>query len=243
MLCGLLIWLLHKSPIGIFYASWFAVMLAPAILYRDTLQEHDRYFYFASIATSIGFAYLIAQIRRLGAVPLTLSVCTLFGLMAASTFHYESYWDNDVKLFTRAAEIAPSNPNVVDYLVSVYISQNNFAKAESVAQTLMDDPQLRAQGWYTLANVRSAENRFPEARTAMQTAVELTHGNHLLPNVGLAAIDLRLGDNAEAAAIYQKELVIYPKIASLHGDLATALTRMGRTDEAKQELKIKKGLE
>ena len=242
-LFGLVMWCVRLHPIGIFFASWFAIMIAPAIAYSNVLQEHDRYFYFASIATSVGLAYLIVQVAPLSLLPQAAMVCAIFGAMAGLTFNYESYWDNDVKLFTRAARIAPKNPNVVDYLASVYAGHHDFAKAETVAQTLIEDPQLKAQGWYTLGAVKASEGRYEEARTAMQTAVQLTHDHNLMLNSGLAAMDLKLGDDLEAAAIYQQEIKKYPKVAYLHSSLATALTGLGKSEEAQREREIEKGLQ
>lgn len=240
---GLVLWHVRRSPIGIFYTSWFVVMLAPAILYHDTLQEHDRYFYFASVAASMGMAFLIVQIRRWGLLPQALTVVALFGSMAILTFNYESYWDNDLKLFTRASHIAPNNPNVGEYLTSVYVGSHDFAKAEAVANTMISNPELSDQGWRLLGTVKAMEGNFEEARTAMQRSVQLTHGNSLLANVGLATIDLKLGNNGEAATIYQRELKTYPQAAFLHEGLAVALTRLGRTDEAKRELALQKRLQ
>ena len=240
---GLVIWGVRKSPIGIFYASWFVLMLAPAIIYQITLQQHDRYFYFASVATSVGLAFLILQISRWGSIPLAMTIVFLFASMAVLTFNYESYWDNDVKLFTRASRIAPDNPEVNEYLVPVYVDEHEFAKAETLANSLTNNPRLSAQGWRLLANVKLAEGESEEARLAMQKAVQLTHGRNLLANVGLATVDLELGNNLEAATIYQQTLITYPTVASLHRDLATALIRLGRIDEAKREEEIQKRLQ
>jgi tetratricopeptide (TPR) repeat protein len=229
-----------RRPIGIFFLSWFVIMLAPTILYHNILQEHDRYFYFASIATSIGLAYVVAQTRRVGMVPQAVVVLTFFGLMAAATFNYESYWDNDTKLFSHAAQIAPNNPSVTEYLASIYISQHNFEKAESIAEGLIKNSEMAEQGWYTLGNVRFTEGKYEQARSAMQNAVQLSHGHNFSSNVGLATMDLRLGNYVEAARIYEDELKVHPDVACLHGGLATALTRLGRTNEAARELELQK---
>lgn len=237
---GLVIWRVRKSPIGIFYVSWFALMLAPAIIYQITLQEHDRYFYFASVATSIGLAFLILQISRWGSIPLALTIVFLFASMAVLTFNYESYWDNDVKLFTRAHRIAPDNPEVEEYLVFVYIDEREFANAEALAGSLTNNTERSAQGWRLLADVKLAEDKSEEARFAMQKAVQLTHGRNLLANVGLVTVDLKLGNNQEAVSICEQELKTHPDVASLHGSLAAALTRLGKTDEAARELELQK---
>lgn len=246
-LFAIVIWRVRSRPIGIFYANWFVVMIAPAVLYHNNLQEHDRYFYFGSIATSVALAYLIVQVTRPYLQPRAAIIWILFAALAFLTFNYESYWDNDVKLFTRAAKIAPKNPNVVDYLASVYAGQRDFAKAEAVAQTLIADsrlePQVRAHGWYTYGAVKATEGHYEEARTAMQNAVQLTHDRNLMLNSGLAAMDLKVGDNLEAAAIYQQEIEKYPKVAYLHSSLAAALTGLGKADDAQREREIGKGLQ
>lgn len=234
--------LIRGNSIGVFYFSWFVIMLAPVILYQDLLLVHDRYIYFASVATSVGFAWLLVQTVRLSIVLEALVTLAAFGLMAACTFNYESYWDNDIKLFTRAQQIAPQNPNVADYLATVYVNQLDFSRAEDVAQALIRNSEVTAEGWLLLGTVKSSEGKLDEARTAMQTAVQLSTRNRFLPNIELADVDMRMGNNAEAARIYQQEITIYPKIAFLHGQLATVLDRLGRGNDAKREWELQKSL-
>jgi tetratricopeptide (TPR) repeat protein len=233
----------HKSATGIFFQSWFVLMLAPVILYHPNLQEHDRYIYFASVATSIGLAWLIVQLKRFGISVLAASIFALFAFMAALTCNYESYWDNDVKLFTRGVNIAPDNPNAVEYLASHYIDTHQHDKAEALARRLMDGSDQRGEGWYVLGTVLCAEERYEECRDAMQRAVELTHGKSLIRNLGLANADLKLGNNQEAALIYEEELKKYPDVAYFHGKLAVALKAIGKVDEAARETYLQQHLQ
>lgn len=232
----------RKSATGIFFLSWFMLMLAPVILYHVNLQEHDRYVYFASVATSIGMAYLVVQLRRFGANPFAGAILALFAAMAILTFNYESYWDDDVKLFTRAVQIAPDNPNAVEYLASHYVDSHQYDKAEALAQKLIHSPDQVSEGWYILGTVLCAEERYDECRDAMHKGVELTHGKSLIRNLGLANVDLKLGNNHEAALLYQEELKKYPDVAYFHGRLADALKAMGMETEAAHELELRQRL-
>jgi len=225
----------RKSATGIFFLSWFALMLAPVILYHLNLQEHDRYIYFASVATSIALAWLIVKLKHFGISAFAAGVFVLFAVMSILTYRYELYWDNDVTLFTRAVAIAPDNPNAVEYLASHYIESHQYEKAYALAQALVHDPDHGGEGWYILGTVLCAKEDYAQGRNAMQKAVELTQGNNLLRNLGLANADLKLGNDQEAAAIYREELKKYPDVAYLHRQLGAALERMGRQSEADRE--------
>jgi protein O-mannosyl-transferase len=229
----------RQSPIGIFFASWFALMLAPVIVYHFKLQVHDRYFYFASVATSIGLAYLIGRLMCFGTIVQGTTVLAVFVAMAAITWSYSIYWDNDIKLFTRVTQIEDNNPEGYLYLASVYINQGQTQKAEALAQTLIARPDLRTTGWYLLGVARLQQKDYEQARDAMQNALQNSQGKDLLSTIGLAGMDLKLGRNEEAAQIYQEALKKFPNMAYLHGNLAEAYKGMGKAREADRELVLK----
>jgi protein O-mannosyl-transferase len=240
---GAVVIAIRKTPVGIFFVSWFVLMLAPVILYHVTLQEHDRYFYFASVATSIGLAYVIQGLRHYGAVLQASVVFALFAAMAVLTFNYVWYWDNDVRLFTHATQLCGDSPNAYGYLAFVYINQGQTKKAEAIARTLIANPDLCARGWYILGTVRFQEKDYERAREAMQNGFQLSHGKDLLTIMGLAGTDLKLGRNEEAAQIYQDALKRFPNSAYLHANLATALKGMGESDQAARELELQRRLQ
>ena len=88
-----------------------------------------------------------------------------------------------------------------------------------------------------------SEHKNEEAREAYQTALRLWGGRHLLTSLRLADADLNLGRSEEAAQIYQELIRKFPDRAFLHGNLATALRAMGKSEEAKREAKIQKELQ
>jgi hypothetical protein len=234
--------LVRRSAGGIFFLSWFVLMLAPVIVYFISLQEHDRYFYFASVATSLGLAHLLARLKRFPAVQ-AITVIGLFAGMTVATLKYEAYWDNDAKLFTRAMQIAPDNTNASSYLAFFYAERHDFDKAEAIANTVLSSPGHEADGWYMLGNVRLAEEKYGEAREALQRACQLSRGHVLQLDITLANTDLKLGRYDEAALLYRDEIRRYPDVSSLHRNLAGALRSLGRQDEAKRELELAKRLE
>src|SRR5205085_8359048 len=167
---------------------------------------HDRYFYFASVATSIGLAYVFVRLTRFRPVLQAATVCVAFAAMAALTFDDECYWDNDIALFARAFQIAPSNPNVSEHLADEYIARGQPAKAEAVARAVMSNPNQRAEGWYLLGIVRLAENRYEEAREALQNSLQLSNVPMMLSSITLARVNLKLGRYQEAARIYRDQI-------------------------------------
>ena len=236
------LWLIRRKPAAIFFASWFVLMLAPVILYIVFLQEHDRYAYLPSIASSIGLAYLLDRFVILGTRVQSAVILILLVGMAALTFNYESYWDNDTKLFTRVVEIAPKNPNALEYLAGCYVILGQPAKAEAFARSVIADND-GPEGWYILGTVFLSQGKHQEAREALQKAVSLWHGRRLEASLALASANLSLGKNEEAAQLYREQIQRFPDRGFLHGRLATALRAMGRSQEAQQELAIQKSLQ
>ena len=235
-------WAVRRRPIGIFFASWFVLMLAPVILYVVVLQEHDRYIYLSSVALCIGIAYLVDHLRILGAHTQGAALLLLFALMAGLTLKYESYWDNDMALSTRAVQIAPANPKALEYHADTCVFLGQYAKAEAFARSVIG-PNQDPEGWYILGNVLSSEQKYTEAREAYQTASKLWGGHNLMATLGLAGVDLNVGKGDEAVEIYREQLRRTPNRAFLHGRLASALKAVGKSEEAEKELAIQKSLQ
>jgi tetratricopeptide (TPR) repeat protein len=161
--------------------------------------------------------------------------------MATITFSYESYWDNDVKLFTRALQIAPRNPDAAEYLASVYINTHQPEKAEAIARALINDPDLSAQGWYILGTVQSISYEdYDSARESFQQSRELFRHQNFLSNMGLASVDMKLGKEEEAVAILREELKTYPRVPYIQGQLAIALEHKCGFHEATRDTELER---
>jgi protein O-mannosyl-transferase len=233
-----ILFLIRRNQTGVFFVTWFVLMLAPPILYESILLKQDRYFYLPSVATSIGLAYVLVRITRFRPVLQASVTIVAFLSMAALTFTYESYWDSDVALFTRATQIAPNNPRVSEYFANQYISLGQPENAEAVARQVISQPNQSAEGWYLLGTVRLSQKRFEEARTALQESLRLSQGRRMPASLALATADLKLGKYEEAAQIYRDQIAKRPYVSSFHRDLATILNAMGRSDEAARERQL-----
>ena len=107
----------------------------------------------------------------------------------------------------------------------------------------MSNPNQRAEGWYLLGTVRLAENRYEEAREALQNSLQLSDVPRMLSSITLARVNLKLGRYQEAARIYRDQIQKNPNMTFLHRDLAATLRMMGEPQEAHRELKLQQRLE
>src|SRR5690606_14761831 len=73
--------------------------------------------------------------------------------------------------------------------------------------------------------------------TAFRRRVEEQHVDNFLANLALAD-DLRTSEPAEAIRYYQAALAIRPQSATAHNNLAVALARLGRSEEAIAQFKL-----
>jgi hypothetical protein len=229
----------RNSPVGIFFSSWFVLMLAPVILYHIPLQEHDRYCYLASVATSVGLACLILRLKRFGIVAPALAVVIVLALISALTVSYAAYWDNDAKLFTRAVRLAPDNINAWQYLADTYVSAGQPERAKAVAHHLIDGGLRPSAGWYILGFLHVESMEYSEAEEDFQKAIQLTKNRDLGYVVALANVDLALSKNSEAIELYQAALKRYPGLPYLTDRLALARKQKARAEEQSRELALR----
>ena len=238
----------RRRPAGIFLASWFALTLAPVILFCIPLQAHDRYGYLPSVATSIAIAYVLVQFKSgspsLGRARGIIVYAVILAL-AAATLNYERYWDNDLRLFERAVAVAPDNPDAYSGLVLAHDLNADFAGAESVARKWVERMPERWVSWYGLAMARANQKDYEGARVALQSALQHTNTQKgaVVPLVALGDVSSSLRRDAEAEICFRQAVAIAPNVASLHGFLAAALKRNGKLAEAQHELEVKKSLE
>ncbi len=248
-LCAVLIllscvfWAVRRSPVGIFFLSWYLLMLAPVVVYFFALQAHDRYFYLPSIATSIGAAYLIVSLGRFSAIAEATTVIVLFAILSVLTVSYSYYWDNDLRLFNRVVQIAPDNPNAWQFLAEAYATNGRKEEAERIGWNLVKTSRRPAIGWCILGSLRLRDTDYEGTREALQNAFNVEHGRDLVCTVELGEVDLTLNRNEEAADIFRRVLKSYPRAAYVHGKLAVALKQLGRPEEAAREQEIQKRLQ
>ena len=67
----------------------------------------------------------------------------------------------------KAAELNPNNPRAVLLAAQTAVGQNDYAKAEQILPAKPTDPQLA----YVLGGIRKMQERYDEARTLMQQAL------------------------------------------------------------------------
>ena len=233
-------------PAGLFLAAWFLLTLAPVILFAVPLQVHDRYSYLPSVASSIALAYALVNFRResLGA-PRVLVVYLLLLAMAAGTVNYARYWDNDLKLFEHAVQVAPDNPDAYNGLVLAHTLISDTAGAEQVARLWVQRMPERWVSWYALAMAQADQKDFQDARVSLENSLRHAETGKaaVVPLLGLGYVDQALHDDAPAELCYRQAVALAPNVAALHRYLANALEREGKVDEAQREFAIAKRLQ
>ena len=243
---AVLLRLVWGRPAGVFLAAWFLLTLAPVILFAVPLQVHDRYSYLPSVASSIGLAYVLVNFRRDSLPgPRAAIVYLLLLAMAAATVSYARYWDDDLKLFQRAVQVAPDNPDAYNGLVLAHNLVSDSAGAEQVARLWVQRMPERSVSWYALAMAQADQKNYADARVALEAALRHveTRKSAVVPLLGLAYVDQQLHDEAGAEVCYRKVVEVAPNVAAFHRYLANALTRSGKVEEAKREMDVAQSLE
>ena len=99
---------------------WFLLTIIPVVGEFQWVQLHDRHLYLPSFAVALMLAVALRQIRWTASVPaesaqaaLALALVLVMAVLSAREVRV---WDSDLSVFTRAVQLAPTNPEAIDLL-------------------------------------------------------------------------------------------------------------------------------
>ena len=144
-------------------------------------------------------------------------------------------WDEALAWLTTALEAAPGEPSLLGTLARVHSQLGNSERAIAIYESLLEqapgDPMLH----FRLGEVYDSMNRSQEAESSYRSALRLLPS---LPGVAyrLGKMHLDRGEVEEARVALARAVALDPGRAEVHLDLAHALDRLKRPDEARQTL-------
>ncbi len=135
-----LVWIIRKSSANVqFGLAWFAITLLPALSIRYLTYNdytHDRYLYLPSVGLAIiaaewlcGVRFTVARSVAWTAVGVVLCWCSRSDLRI---------WRDDISLFRRAVETAPTNVMAKYNLAEAYQTANRMPESYPLLKQLLD---------------------------------------------------------------------------------------------------------
>ncbi|HEU4522377.1 MAG TPA: tetratricopeptide repeat protein, partial [Thermoanaerobaculia bacterium] len=222
----------------------------------------DRYTYIPMIGLFIALVWLLAEMvasRPLLKIPaMAITAGILFGLTFAARTQ-ASHWKNTATLFQRTAQVTPGNPVAHETLGFALFRNRDFEGAIREFTALTTIRPNYARGYTGLGASLLAVGRTTEATTAYRKAVLLNpndaEAQRQLGNLAMAAgqteeaaellekaaelgdadaqgsLAIARGDADAAITEFQEQVAQSPSPEALN-NLAAALARKGRDDEA-----------
>jgi len=235
---ALALWNDARRATWLFWALWLAISIAPVLdlrAFSPLALVEDRYLYMASVAWCIGLTDLavsfIMSVESSGRM-LAAAASIVTVAFAASLFHVESFWHDDVALFGTCVEMAPRSTLCHDRLGLALKTRGDAQDAERefvVAQELdpTDGANLYNLGLTHMQMGRS-EQAFDEITRALKTLPDAPAFAYT--DLAKLADSLGKADEREAALSHAEELpdgieqvqVARAQIALGHHDYASA---------------------
>jgi len=208
---------IQRRPYGTAGWLWFLGTLVPVIglIQVGSQAMADRYAYIPMIGILVAVVWLAADWMERWSVPnsLRLTVCAVVLIvLSLLTLKQESYWKNDITLFSHALAVTRDN-NVAHDLLGLALAQSgrldeaapHFSAA--LAINPRDEMAISNFGYYLLAqgDVPGAENEF-------KLAIATTHNRHLAARMytDLGALAWKSGRLDEAEGYYLQSLRLVP---------------------------------
>ncbi len=145
-------------------------------------------------------------------------------------------YDEALKSLEYAAQFTPlvGRDPLFEMLALIYASQADFEHAtEALRKQIAVNPN-NADAHRRLGDGYVRQGRTMEALTEFLAAL-LVDATNILSQVGIAQLQLRSGNHAEAIRAARAALALDPEQKEARYVLATSLTRLGQTEEAKDE--------
>ena len=223
----------------LFWALWIAISIVPVLdlrAFSPLALVEDRYLYMASVAWCIAVTDLAVDaligVEASGRILVAAaSIVTI--AFAASLFHVESFWRDEVTLFSTCTEMAPRSNLCHDRLGLALKMRGDMESAERefvIAQEL--DPD-EASNLYNLGLTHAAMGRTAEAFDEIKRALAKLPDAPAFAYTDLARLADSLGKNDER----EEALTHAEKLpdGAMQVELARAQIALGHHDYASAE--------
>ncbi|KAH8252286.1 hypothetical protein KR038_002346, partial [Drosophila bunnanda] len=140
-----------------------------------------------------------------------------------------------INLLCAAHELSPRNPMVLNILASHYYYVRDYYNAQTLAgnsYVLTDIPLLQSQNCFQIARCFHATQQYDQAMDFYTLAVRLAPEGYVLPQFGLAQMNLRRGEQAKAKAGLEILLKVMPNQIDAMRLLAKIYLAERRIDDA-----------
>jgi Flp pilus assembly protein TadD len=250
------VWIFRKqlgSRSAAYAGMWILIPLLPALdtfVFRPNELVHDRYFYVPSIGAALLTAMIIVRLadsrfavfgEPAAVVGAALALTAVLGLC---TVRESSFWTDDLSLYTRAHQIAPSNSTALIDLGAELLNRRDIDGAQAVLETAFRDYPPDNRVVYNLGRLSYIRKDYPRSEVYTKEAIRLD------PNIAesfilLGQIELKQNRPVEATQSIRHAVELNPYDATYHTSygIVLAMNRdcAGATTEFQSALALKPG--
>jgi protein O-mannosyl-transferase len=219
---------------------WYLGTLLPVIGFVQVGAQAmaDRYTYVPLTGIFIMLAWaagdFVAQ-RRFGQVLAGVAVSAIIGVLGAMTFVQVSYWRDTFSLFTHCTAVTPDNVIVREYMGIGFAEKGDPESALREFEAALRFEPADIRTFYNIGNMLVLLGRTDEAIEYYKRVLEAKPGD-ADTCIALASARTIKGETALALNSYREGLKYHPQNSVLRGELALALLKLNRPDEAITEL-------
>lgn len=203
----LALWWRRRSWLLPFLCAWFVLLIAAPVALAPGVTVHDRYLQLPSYALCAGVAWILLDVirERTRWRSVAIGAATALVILAsAATWHESGFWDNDVRLWERAVQVAPHSINARVELARLYGSAryNDAIKVlDDGIRVVPDSPGL----WRIRGLMMFDAGDYEAARTSLLKSLEVSERFH--NQAGSEPPDVKYGRATVAFFLGQIEMV------------------------------------
>ncbi len=245
VIAALLAFRLRQDAIAKFSLLLLAAPILPVleILSLEPREiAHDRYLYLPSFGLAILVALALRSLRwgerelfRLPAAQFAAVAALVVGFGVGVAVQ-EQYWANDILLFYRAVQIAPTSESATSNLANALLVRGHYDEGIYLHRQLLARDPRYWMSYYNLGNAYFQHGQFDDAERNLFEAAKLQPQNPQL-FLFLGLVQKKNGHPREAEANLREAIRIWTTGLGAHYQLGLLLAEQGRNAEAAQEFR------
>ncbi|HSE41293.1 MAG TPA: tetratricopeptide repeat protein [Acidobacteriota bacterium] len=246
------LWFVRDNKIRSWSLMWLITLLPVLGFVRIETSLDERFLYFPSVSFCLLFAGCLTKYlqkrnhnEELPSKQIWITAALILLIYSPVLLVRQMYWQNDVSLWSAAAETNPNDSRVLFRLGVAYLQADDFGQAEENFVKALSAPNqdktITAALYAHLATLKQAKNVSDDVENLYHKALAI-NPDYYTAHFNLGLFYKKSGQLKKAEQEFREAIRCNYSSPQAHQNLADVLREMGKPEESEKHMRIAKEL-